>query len=1234
MYFFTLVTEITLYCIHNPSPLKHLFSAMLLFVFITARAQNTDAPQSVFSMSPEALSRVKLEDRHGHLITDPQQKMAILAQRQRQRDSAQAFVDRNAAVLIPVPLCTNGGFEEYENSGSVTVLKNFGFNYGDVLNPMQCRDLPFGALADVSQFTPFNDNQMARTVPANHLDEFIGDIHAFDQYALKINHKNSTQAVSKVQGKRIKTDNETQLKFNYKAVLQVIEDTDHENEQPFTKARVINQAGVVVDEFCLIGDLTNCIFKQAPVLEADAIVLYTPNWQSGILDISSIPNNEEFTIEFVGSRCGLGAHFGYTYVDDICLLHTNENLQGSITLNPLYEICPTLPLQVCGTFTVPNSGGISATVQSITLQVRNATNAVIYTSAAAQIDLVTKTFCFELQAANFPDVANMGYNVSVVISYGLLQTECSGTNFDTATDDDANPGWDIWFLNCTPDCDVDLHSANLTFCDTDHNGTEVFNLPDLNALVTSSAGITGFTYYATLADATAATNAIATPNAYTSPTRTIFVRAAKSDTCFKIIAANLIVKNPVATITGVLNVCTGSTVLTASPGVSYLWGGGQTTPTITATATGNYTVTVTDVYGCQAVGTVTIPSTAVAAQPDIVVNHPTCFTSTGTITVTSPASTYSFDNGVTWGSNASATNLPVGFYTVIIRTITGCESWPVAIGVNNYLAPRPDYTDVDPAFCGDTGSITITDTAAEYSFDDGLTWGPNNTMSGLPSGTYNIRTKDAFGCISNYNSVVLNGEFLLDADYQSQNPYCGNPGNITITTPAAQYSFDGGTTWQTSNVMPNIPAGSYIIKIKDAMGCTSPNRYVYLNNLQSTYPDFSIVNAGCDTYGSVTITTLADDYSFDGGITWTTNPTISNLSGPNSYSIKVRKGTCESRTSTAYFNSSFLPIPVVNDYEAFICDELNNGAEQTNLTDYDSHLVATTVGFTFRYFTSESGADTNSFSEQINNPSAYVVDVMHREAFVRITSPDGCHNVSRIALNLIPTPWFNIDADFPLCVGKTVTIDAGTGYDAYLWSTGETTQSIVIDEPGDYTVTVFEDHMTVNGIVTCSTTRTFNIFLSDKAVWKKIDTYDWTRYDNALTAYVDGIGDYEYSLDNVHFQDSPTFISLHSGDYTVYVRDKFGCGTIIQDVFLLMYDKYFTPNEDNFHDRWKIEFSEEEPGLTIDIFDREGKLLKVLQNHESWDGKYNGRDILADDYWFVVHRRDGRQHRGHFTLKR
>lgn len=53
------------------------------------------------------------------------------------------------------------------------------------------------------------------------------------------------------------------------------------------------------------------------------------------------------------------------------------------------------------------------------------------------------------------------------------------------------------------------------------------------------------------------------------------------------------------------------------------------------------------------------------------------------------------------------------------------------------------------------------------------------------------------------------------------------------------------------------------------------------------------------------------------------------------------------------------------------------------------------------------------------------------------------------------------------------------------------------------------------------------------------------------------------------------------------------------------------------------------------IFDRYGKFIKELfHNDAGWDGTYNGQQLPATDYWFVVKRANGTEHRGHFSLKR
>ncbi|PKP16654.1 MAG: hypothetical protein CVU07_06195, partial [Bacteroidetes bacterium HGW-Bacteroidetes-23] len=89
------------------------------------------------------------------------------------------------------------------------------------------------------------------------------------------------------------------------------------------------------------------------------------------------------------------------------------------------------------------------------------------------------------------------------------------------------------------------------------------------------------------------------------------------------------------------------------------------------------------------------------------------------------------------------------------------------------------------------------------------------------------------------------------------------------------------------------------------------------------------------------------------------------------------------------------------------------------------------------------------------------------------------------------------------------------------------------------------------------------------------------------------------------------------------------------EVYLLMYPLFFTPNGDGINDKWKIKFSEVEPNLSIKIFDRHGKFIKQLgANSEGWDGTFLGNHLPSSDYWFVVTRQNGKEYRGHFSLKR
>jgi large repetitive protein len=1103
---------------------KKLPYLILLLVSFPLLSQNIEINQHNNQNSKSSFDKkLRVEDSNGHLITDSLQRELYFIKRQKEIQLNSTFTKKSSLSLAAVQMCTNGSFEEFETVSGTNILKHFEYTTGNPQNPTQCKSVDVIANQGINQYNPANNGLMATTVPSNFIDEYIGNISAFDQYTLKINYKESFNTSSIVQAKRFKTNNETSLKFNYKSVLQSITENGHINEQPFFKVRILNNTGTIVSEFCLVGDPQNCSFSQAPNLEGGSVVLYNKNWQSGILDISTIPNNEEFTIEFTASRCGLGGHFGYAYIDDICLLHSTENLQGSIELDPLFQICPSLPISVCGSYTLPNSGGISATVTSITMNVYNASNTVVYTSSSpTTINTTTNRFCFDLTGANLPNITTGNYNVGGTINYGITQTNCTGASFSSVSDDDANPGWDISFLNCTNDCNITLQTGNIELCDSNRDGKEFFDLSNINIIIAGTQNGLLFNYYTTLTDATNNTNAIQNFSNYESYSRTIFVRVNKSATCYKIIAIQLIVKNPTASISGILNVCNGSTTLTASLGASYLWSTGATTPSINVNSIGTYTIEVTDTSGCKGNGSVNILANQVAVQPTIIVTQPSCFVSTGTISIISPASEYSFDDGITWTTNSSMSNLAVGNYLIKIKTASGCLSYNTSINIEPFLLSFPYYSSINPTSCGGFGSITITTVASEYSFDDGITWSTNNTMTNLPSGTYNIRTKNQFGCISNFNSVVLNGEFLSSPNYTKVQPSCGLGGSITITTLASEYSFDGGTTWQTSNTLTNQTNGSYIIKIKNTQGCTSVNTYVYLSDFSASYPNFATTQPSCGTNGSITITTLADFYSFDGGTTWSTNPTASNLTTGVYYILMIKNSQgCTSQGSYTYLNPFYLPYPNFTTTNPN-CGTGGSITITTNATEY-----------------SFDGGNT-----WVTNPVA--LNLAGGSYNVMIKNDLGCVSYSNYAYlseSYLPYPEYTVVQ--PTCAtGGTLTITTIAAQYSFGNGNTWTTNPVLLNlTSGSYY------YIKIKNSAGCeSYTQYVYTYQSNPVAPSYASVQPTCSSSGSITITTTAT---EYSFDNgLTWTTNPTVSNLTPGYFTLKIKDTQGCLSDSQYVYL------------------------------------------------------------------------------------
>lgn len=381
----------------------------------------------------------------------------------------------------------------------------------------------------------------------------------------------------------------------------------------------------------------------------------------------------------------------------------------------------------------------------------------------------------------------------------------------------------------------------------------------------------------------------------------------------------------------------------------------------------------------------------------------------------------------------------------------------------------------------------------------------------------------------------------------------------------------------------------------------------------------------------VSATAVWYDTLIDGNLLTNTTALID---GTTYYAAQDGGNGCESDDRLAILVNIVSPTLVVTNVSSIVCDNLNDESEIIDLTIYNTEITNCNDCI-FSYFTSLSDAENYSETGMIPFPSNFDWSSDIPIIYVRIESSDNCYQIAQIAISLEETPYILIPDYIGICEGEDdVTINATHGFDSYLWSTGDTTESISVstEDIGEYWITVTQDHDTY----ICSSTKEFSVILSNTAVISNINVTDWTDNNNTITIILSDVslGNYEYSLDNITYQDNTVFNGITPGEYTVYVRDKNGCGITTQDVYILNPPKYFTPNNDGIHDTWSIQYSITEPDMTIKIFNRYGKLLKFLDATSSWDGTYNGYNLPTSDYWYIVSRSNGKDYTGHFTLKR
>ena len=331
------------------------------------------------------------------------------------------------------------------------------------------------------------------------------------------------------------------------------------------------------------------------------------------------------------------------------------------------------------------------------------------------------------------------------------------------------------------------------------------------------------------------------------------------------------------------------------------------------------------------------------------------------------------------------------------------------------------------------------------------------------------------------------------------------------------------------------------------------------------------------------------------------------------------------------------------------CDDeldplVQDGKFAFDTSSFQSTILGTQTGMTVRYF-DENG---NSLPSPLPNP--FVTGTQNVKVVVENPINTICTASIDIPFIVQPLPNINLNIDGSddelVCSNLPtffVQLNAGiqdgspTSNYTYIWSkdgtilSGKTAYTLDVNEEGIYTVEVTN----VSG---CSRIRTLKVTASDIAVIQTIDVVDMADL-NTVTVNVTGAGDYEYSLDEAsgYFQDSNFFTNVPAGIHDVFINDKNGCGLISKAIAVVGVPKFFTPNSDGYNDYWNIKGvnANFNANSIIYIFDRYGKLLKQLQpSSEGWDGTFNGNILPSDDYWYTIKLEDGREAKGHFSLKR
>jgi hypothetical protein len=597
--------------------------------------------------------------------------------------------------------------------------------------------------------------------------------------------------------------------------------------------------------------------------------------------------------------------------------------------------------------------------------------------------------------------------------------------------------------------------------------------------------------------------------------------------CTTVSATKVIVVNPlpapVITALGATSFCDGGSVtLDAGSGYSgYAWSNGKTTQTVSITASGTYSVTVTGQNGCSAQSAPVVVTEWIPPTPVITSSAGSssfCASSGVYLTIATAAAYQWQKNGANIAGATMQNYIPTsgGNYKVIATDINGCSKTSSSYTVTLFSIPAPVISG-NNFICQGSSATLSCGTFSSYAWSTGAT---TSTINVSGSGSYSVTVTDGNGCqgTSPLKTTTVSPLPVPVISAQSATQFCDG-GSVVLDAGSGYsvYNWSNGKTTQTNTITSS---GSYSVTVTDNIGCSGtslpvsvvewipPVPVVSSSTGQTTY----CANSGVylSTLGGYMYQWLKSGVNVAGATSQQFTPAVSG-----SYKVVITDVNQCSKTSAAFsvtINNN--PVPVISG-PATVCP-----GSSINLSCGTYSAYAWSTG--------SSASNIN-----VNGAGSFVVTV---------TDVNGCNGTSAqktVSLASLPTPVIDALGATQFCDGGTVTLDAGAGYSTYLWSNGKTTQTNAITASGTFTVTVTN----ANNCSGISAPVTVTEWILPAVTVTAVGPTTYCKNSGTYLTTLNGPYTYQWLKGSAaqNGATNQTFAPVSSGTYKVKVTDGNGC---------------------------------------------------------------------------------------------